>query len=108
MCGAMTLAIAAVLLTALAALSVWWAADRFWHAPAVLILALPLFPLAASQLTGDVSRYLPAYTFSKGIEGKDQIMVASAAASLLVAIILAACIWGVAKMIWRGVPKRSK
>lgn len=105
----MILVMAGVLLMALAAFSVWCAADRLWHAAAVIVLAVLLFPLtAATRVTGDVSRHLPAGTFSDGFEGKDQIVVASAAASLLFAIILAACVWAGGKLAWRSVRRSSK
>jgi hypothetical protein len=98
----MIFTISGLLLTAFAAFSVWCAADRLWHALVILVTAVLLFPLAARlPVTGDVSRYLPAGTFSEGLEGKDQVVVASAAASLLLAIILAACVWGAGKAVRR-------
>jgi hypothetical protein len=96
----MTLAIASLMLIMISGFFVWCVADRFWHVLVIVALAVLLFPLVSTQLTGDVSRYLPAGTFSEGIAGKDQIVLASAAATILIAIILAACAWGVAKVAW--------
>jgi hypothetical protein len=102
------LAIAGILVTALAAWSVWRASDRLWHAAVIVIVAVLLFPLTAtSRLTGDVSRHLPAATFPEGLEGKDQIVVASVAASFLLALILASCLWAAGKFAWRRLRARS-
>jgi len=97
----MTLAIAGLMLIAISCFSVWWAANRFWHALVILVLAILLFPLVASQISGDVSRYLPIETFSEGADGKDQIVLASAMATALIAVILASCVWGAGKTAWR-------
>jgi hypothetical protein len=55
-----------------------------------------------------VSRILPAGTFADGIEGKDQIAMASAAATILLAVMLAACAFGAAKAKtgWRKLHRR--
>jgi hypothetical protein len=87
------LAIAGLALAALTLYFVWWSSARPWHGLAIVALAVLLFPLLAASITGDVSRYLPAGTFSAGADGKDQIVIASAAATILLALILAACAW---------------
>ena len=74
---------------------------RFWHFLAVAVLTVLLFPLTATYLTGDVSRYLPQGTFAQGADGKDQIIMVSAVATLLVAIILAASVLAATIAIWR-------
>jgi hypothetical protein len=105
----MILAAAGLALSALAAFSVWCAADRIWHAIAIVVLAVLLFPLtAATRLTGDVSRHLPSATFAEGLEGKDQVIIASAAASFLFAILVSASIWGAAKIAWRSMRRTAK
>ena len=96
----MTLAVAGLLLIAISCFSVWWVANRFWHVLGIVVLAVLLFPLVASQISGDVSRYFPAGTFSEGIGGKDQIVLASAMVTALIAVILAACVWGAGKTAW--------
>jgi hypothetical protein len=58
------------------------------------------------SLEGDVSRYLPASTFAGGIEGKDQVVIASAVATILLAVMLAACVFGAAKAAWRKLRRR--
>jgi hypothetical protein len=72
----MTLVIAGLALTALAGF-VWRAADRLWHAIAIAALAVVFLPLVAGTPAGDVSRILPAGAFAHGIEGKDQIAMAT-------------------------------
>jgi len=89
------------MLIAISCLSVWWVAKRFWHALVIVALATLLFPLVAIQISGDVSRYLPTGTFSEGADGKDQIVLASARATALIAVILAACAWSAGKTAWR-------
>src|SRR5262249_30094974 len=96
----MTLAIAGFMLIAISCFSVWRVANRFWHALVIVVLATLLFPLVATQISGDVSRYLPTGTFSEGADGKDQIVLASAMATALIAVILAACVWGAGKTAW--------
>jgi hypothetical protein len=102
------LAVTGVLAAAIAVLSVWWASDRLWHAAMIIVLAVLLFPLtAASRLTGDVSRHFPATTFAEGMDGKDQIVVASVAASFLLALIVASGIWSAGKFGLRMLRRRT-
>ncbi|HEY1472650.1 MAG TPA: hypothetical protein VGF53_01045 [Pseudolabrys sp.] len=95
------LAIAGLALAALTLYLVWWSSDRSWHTLAIVALAVPLIPLLAASITGDVSRCLPAWIFSEGADGKDQIVIASAAATIMLALILAACAWRAATAAWR-------
>jgi len=94
----MALAIVGLLLAALAALLVWRVAERFWHIVAIAILAVPLMPLFAVSVTGDVSRYLPDWLDAD----KDGVIVASVAATLLLAVIVATGVFGIAKLVLRG------
>jgi hypothetical protein len=48
----------------------------------------------------------PASTFAGGIEGKDQVVIASAVATILLAVMLAACAFGAAKAAWRKLRRR--
>ncbi|HXX07398.1 MAG TPA: hypothetical protein VEJ43_04915 [Pseudolabrys sp.] len=102
----MALVTLGLMLTAFAALCVWLAADRLWHGLLILVLGLILFPVVASWLTGDVSRYFPAGSFPEGADGKDQIVLASATATIFVAFMLAACIWAAAAAIWRRLQRK--
>ena len=74
---------------------------RLGHVAAVVLIAILLFPLTATYLTGDVSRWLPAGTFAAGADGKDQIVVASALATILAALLLATLVWRVLMFLWR-------
>jgi hypothetical protein len=96
----MALVLAGLLLTALAGLLVWRVAERFWHIVAIAILAVPLMPLFALSITGDVSQYLPDWLASDA--DKDAIIVASVAATLLLAVIVATAVFGVGKLAWRN------
>ena len=77
-----------------------------WHAIAIAALAVTFRPLVAGTPAGDVSRILPAGAFAHGIEGKDQIAMASMAATVLLAVMLAACVFGAAKAAWRRMRRR--
>ena len=74
------------------------------HCLAVIALAVLLFPMVAHGPTGDISRYIPAGIFSEGADGKDQVVLVSAAATILVSVALAACVWATVLAIWRRVP----
>jgi hypothetical protein len=69
---------------------------------AIGVLTLPLMPLLATRVFGDVSRFLPAGMFSDGFAGKDQIIFASAFCTLFGAIILATAIVGAASKLIRA------
>jgi hypothetical protein len=97
----MAIAIAIFLLAALTGFLVWRAADRFWHFLVIVALAAASFPLVAHGPTGEVSRYLPSALFSDGADGKDQVVLASAAATVLISAVLAAGLWTAVLTIWR-------
>ncbi|HVO92067.1 MAG TPA: hypothetical protein VMT22_04470 [Terriglobales bacterium] len=97
---------AGLTLVVVAGIAVWYVSSRIWHVFAIGALSLLLFPLVAIRLTGDLSRYFPAGTFSDGAAGKDEVVLASATATILIAIILAACIWGAASQLWRYAQQR--
>jgi hypothetical protein len=68
----------------------------------IAILSLPLMPLAAMSITGDVSRYLPPDMFSDGHSGVGEIALASAFASLVTAVCVAAlAVWAGRTWLWR-------
>ena len=97
----MILILAGLALAVLAGLSVWRVADRWWHLGVIVLIALPLLRLFARTVTGDVSRYLPAGMFSEGAAGKDEIILASVAATVLLAVLLATGLFALAKAVWR-------
>jgi hypothetical protein len=61
---------------------------------AIGALTLPLMPLLATTVFGDVSRFFPCGMFAEGLAGNDQIIFASAFCTLFGAIILATMIVG--------------
>ena len=97
----MELALAGVLLAALAGFAVWSVVQRFWHLVVIAALALALMPLLASTINSDVSRYLPGWWFRDGIRGKDDIILASVAATLLLAVLFAALLFATGRAVLR-------
>jgi lipoprotein signal peptidase len=79
--------IAVLLVTAL--YLVLRATQRWWDLAIILILTGVLMPLLYRLVTGDVSAWVRV-GWSEGIAGKDQIIVASAASSILLPLVLAA------------------
>ena len=97
----MLLTTAGLVLLALTAFVVWRAASKPSHLIPIVALALVFLPITATFLTGDVSRYLPRAMFSDGAAGKDQVVLAGVAASILVASNLAACASAAAAALWQ-------
>jgi hypothetical protein len=97
----MMLVVAGLMLVALTGLTVWFAAGRCRHLGIIALAAVPLVPLLASTVTGDVSRYLPAPLFSDDAAGKDEVIVASAVATVLLSVMLAAGVFAAGKALWR-------
>ena len=97
----MILAVYCLALGGLAALAAWCAATRWWYYLVMAAACVPLFPLVARWLTGDVSRYLPADAFSEGSSGKDEIVLASIYSTVVLAVIVAAlALWAI-RVGWR-------
>jgi hypothetical protein len=96
----MALLAAGLLLTLMTGLLVWIVVERVWHLVAIAVLAVPLMPLFALSITGDVSRYLPDWLASDA--DKDAIIVANVAATLLLAVIVATGAFGIGKLVWRS------
>ena len=97
----MLLIFAGLLLAAVTSFAVRRAAVRAWHYAVIAALAVAVMPLLASTVTGDVSRHLPAAMFSDGPDGKDQIIVASVAATVLLALLIAATTFAAARLALR-------
>ncbi len=97
----MVLAAFMIALAVLAGLTVWCAVARWWHVAVILLGAPLLFPLIARTLTGDLSRDLPEGAFAAGAEGKDQIILVSAYATIAVAIMAAALLFWIVRVVLR-------
>jgi hypothetical protein len=98
----MLLALYGIALAALAGAAVWCAAERWWHYLIVAVAWVPLFPLVATFITGDISRYLPPDAFAAGGD-KDAFIWASIYATVMIAIALAAAALWAIKLGWRWV-----
>ena len=68
----MTLLLAGIALAALAGFAVWCVTERPWHYLVIAALTVPLLPMFATTITGDVSAHLPGSMFSDGPGGKDE------------------------------------
>jgi hypothetical protein len=102
----MILILCGLVLAALAGVLVWCASTRWWHYLVIAIAWVPLFPLVAQHLTGDVSSYLPASVFSAGHAGKDEVVLASAYSTIVLAIIFAAAGFWVIRRGWQRLMRR--
>ncbi len=104
----MILILYAVGLTAVAGIAIWYASARWWHGLIISVLWIPLFPLVARWLTGDISPYLPDNAFSEGGEGKDEFIWASIFATVMIAVIAAALLWWIVTRVWQRMIRESK
>jgi hypothetical protein len=77
------------------------AAGRWWDYLLIVALAALLFRPLYTLVSGDVSRYLPAFLWSDGSDGKDQIILASIASTFLLPLILSTLLLLIAKWGWR-------
>jgi hypothetical protein len=66
------------------------AARRWWDYLVIVALTAALLRPTERYFTGDVSRYLPDAIWSDGSEGKDQIIYASAASTILLPLVVSA------------------
>ncbi len=80
------------LLIAAAVVLIRQAARGWWDYLLILALAGLLFRPLYSFVSGDVSRYLPAFFWSDGSDGKDQIIFASIASTFLLPLVVSALI----------------
>lgn len=85
-------------LTAVAVL-VRQAVRRWWNYLLILAIAGALFRPMHKLVSGDVSRYLPQFLWSDGSDGKDQIIYASIASTLLLPLIASALILSIARWL---------
>jgi hypothetical protein len=101
MSGWATVAAIGLVLLVIAVLAIRAGARRWWDYPIIAGLTLVQFPWLADTITGDISRYVPQEAFSEGSVGKDQIIIASIVSTILVGVILAACLVWAAHSCWR-------
>jgi hypothetical protein len=94
--------IVAAIVAGLLLAAVWLvrrAVRRWWDYVVILLLTVAFVPLLA-PVTGDVSAWLPHVIWSDGFEGKDQIVVVSAAFSILLPLLLVAgLLWVLRRII---------
>jgi hypothetical protein len=77
------------------------AAQRWWEYPAIAALTAVLVRPTERRFTGDVSVYLPASIWSEGSDGKDRIIDARVASTILLPLIASALVVFAVKLIWR-------
>ncbi len=65
-------------------------ARRWWDYLIVFVLTVVLVRPVLKTITGDMSAWLPYGIWSDGFDGKDQIIIASAASTILIPLVLAA------------------
>ncbi len=87
---------------AAAAFLVRVAARRWWDYLVISVLTVALVIPTEHYITGDLSRYLPDAIWSGGSDGKDQIIYASAASTILLPLIASAITVYVVRQAWRA------
>ncbi len=83
----------AVIIGSLLAASIYLvrkAARRWWDYLIIVVLMAVLVRPVLKTITGDLSAHLPFGIWSDGSDGKDQIIIASVAATILIPLVLAA------------------
>jgi hypothetical protein len=63
---------------------------RWWEYLIVFCLTVALVRPVLKTITGDMSQWLPYGIWSDGFDGKDQIIIVSAASTILIPLVLAA------------------
>ncbi len=74
-------------------------AQRWWDYLLIAALGALLFRPLLEHVSGDVSRYLPAFLWSDGSDGKDQIIFACIASTLLLPFVVSAFVLLIVKSI---------
>ena len=83
------------------------AAQRWWEYPVIAALTAVLVRPTERHFTGDVSVYFPASIWSEGGDGKDQIVDASVASTILLPPIAATLTVFAIKLIRRATQRPS-
>ncbi len=99
MYGWLSVALIVGILIVVAFILVRAAARQWWDYLLTLAVVGLLFRPLYDVVGGDVSRYLPAFLWSADADGKDQIILASVASTLLLPVIVSAVVLLVAKRI---------
>ena len=81
------------------------AARTWWEFLVVAVLAAMLARPVLLFITGDASRWLPAWIWSDGADGKDQIVDVSAAATLLLPFVGGSLLVILIRLLRRGMAK---
>jgi hypothetical protein len=97
--------IAQMAVAALLALAAAW---RWWDYLVIAVLTAVLVRPTAHHVTGDVSRYLPYAIWSDDSEGKDQVILASVASTVLLPLMASALAVYVVNKIWRALRTARK
>jgi hypothetical protein len=95
--GWITVAVIVVSLLAISVILMRRAALRWWQYFVVFALTAALVRPVLKTVTGDLSVWFPAGIWSDGFDGKDQIIIASAASTVLIPLVIASAIVCVAK-----------
>ncbi len=74
----------------------------------IAVLTAARVPPAEHYFTGDISRYLPDAIWSDGSEGKDQIIHASAASTILLPLIVSAFAVYLLQQAWRALQTTAR
>jgi hypothetical protein len=90
-----------------AALLVRIVARRWLDYLAISALTVALILPTEHYVTGDVSRYLPDAIWSDGSDGKDQIIYASAASTVLLPLIISVIAFYLLRQTWRAPRERT-
>lgn len=88
-----------MVLIAAAAVLIRRAARRWWDYLLIAALGALLFRPLYNLVSGDVSRYLPSFLWPDRSDGKDQIILASIASTLLLPFVVSALVLLIVKSI---------
>ncbi len=94
-----------IIIIAQIAVAVWLvraAAWRWWDYLVIAALTAALVRPTARHVTPDVSRYLPYAIWSENAEGKDQVIMATIASTVLLPLMASALAVYVVNRIWRA------
>jgi hypothetical protein len=87
--GWITVAVIVGSLLAVCVILIRRAALRWWEYFVALGLTVALIRPVYATATGDISEWLPAGFWSDGFDGKDQIIIASVASTVLIPLVIA-------------------
>lgn len=90
--GWITVAVIVGSLLAVSVILIRRAALRWWEYFVVLGLTVALIGPLYATATSDISAWLPAGFWSDGFDGKDQIIIASVASTVLIPLVIASAV----------------